>query len=162
LGITFCGKPIGHGGNKICTQTDCEVASHTHCSLPTGFPCNNVVVIQASNGKEAYCKPAISAVNLGSNLERYLLEEKSKEAWEALLISLDKTAEATAEEMVTFEHQIEERDREFPQGMTPMEKQAKLDLLSPSLEAGFELNMVKLMDDLGTNNELMLSNLRDQ
>mmetsp|Transcript_25523 Transcript_25523/g.33294 ORF Transcript_25523/g.33294 Transcript_25523/m.33294 type:complete len:151 (-) Transcript_25523:1083-1535(-) len=64
--------------------------------------------------------------------------------------------------MVKFEHRIEERDREFPRGMTPMKKRAKLDLKSPSLDAGFELTMVDLMEDLGTNNEIMLSNLRDQ
>jgi len=53
LGGTFCGKPIGRGGNKMCLQKDCNVASHVEWAFPTCFLDNDVVVIQAPNGREA-------------------------------------------------------------------------------------------------------------
>mmetsp|Transcript_5676 Transcript_5676/g.8728 ORF Transcript_5676/g.8728 Transcript_5676/m.8728 type:complete len:153 (+) Transcript_5676:40-498(+) len=68
LGSTFCGKPIGRGGNKMCLQKHCVVATHLERSYPTCFTSNDVVLIQSQNGREAFLKPAVKASKLQPNL----------------------------------------------------------------------------------------------
>jgi len=162
LGSTFCGKPIGQGGNKMCLQKDCEIATHAERPYPTCFTSGDVVLIQAPNGHEAFLKPAVYAGKLQPNLERYLQEERSKESWESLLTNLDKTENVTSEEMANFENRIDTREREYPLGVTPLKKRVKLDLNSPTLDAGFEVTVLDLVDDLGANDSMVLSNLREQ
>jgi len=43
-----------------------------------------------------------------------------------------------------------------------MKKRVKLDLNSPTLEAGFKVTVLDLVDDLGLNDSMVLSNLREQ
>mmetsp|Transcript_15992 Transcript_15992/g.24205 ORF Transcript_15992/g.24205 Transcript_15992/m.24205 type:complete len:232 (-) Transcript_15992:796-1491(-) len=158
----YCGKPIGRGGNKICLQKHCDVTSHLERDYPTSFTSNDIVLIWASNGREAFLKPSVEARKLQPNLERYLQEERSKESWETLLTNLDKAENVTSEEMANFEDRIDTRERDYPLGVTPLKKRKKLDLNSPTLDAGFEVTVLDLVDDLGVNDSMVLSNLREQ
>eukprot|EP00546_Thalassionema_frauenfeldii_P013470 CAMPEP_0178911166 /NCGR_PEP_ID=MMETSP0786-20121207/9531_1 /TAXON_ID=186022 /ORGANISM="Thalassionema frauenfeldii, Strain CCMP 1798" /LENGTH=377 /DNA_ID=CAMNT_0020583557 /DNA_START=281 /DNA_END=1414 /DNA_ORIENTATION=- len=146
----------------MCLQKDCEIATHAERPYPTCFTSGDVVLIQAPNGHEAFLKPAVYAGKLQPNLERYLQEERSKESWESLLTNLDKTENVTSEEMANFENRIDTREREYPLGVTPLKKRVKLDLNSPTLDAGFEVTVLDLVDDLGANDSMVLSNLREQ
>jgi hypothetical protein len=106
-----------------------------------------------------YAKPARDC---GNALETYLSDERSIESWESLLFSIlkaethDKNEEAISE----LAQWIEENHDDAPLGVTPLKKRPKLEIRSPALDAGYELTLMDLEEDLGTSPDLVLANLR--
>lgn len=162
LGSVFCGSDIGKGGNKICYRQDCDVASHQMRPTSKHFPEDNMVFICSPARDLIYSKPSVPASKFGDNLERYLAEERPKESWKTLLTSLAKSEQASTEDLERLANHLHGRERSLPQRLAPLKKRTKLDIDSPTLDAGFEVTLMDLLPDLGSTDSLMLSNLRLQ
>lgn len=163
LGLIHCGGPIGKGGNKICFRKDCSVASHELKMRSLAFADDDMVFICSSGGDVIFDKPAVPARRFGENIERHLGETRSKKSWVTLLMSMLNQRDALAKSDVKkLSERLENHDRTLPQGMTPLKKKPKLETSSLSLEAGFELTLVDLLQDLGSTNEMIMLNLRVQ
>jgi hypothetical protein len=68
----------------------------------------------------------------------------------------DKMEEA----MYNLSKRIEASEDDAPMGITPLKKRPKLEIRSLALEAGFELTLMDLEEDLVTTPDLVVSNIR--
>jgi hypothetical protein len=106
----------------------------------------NAVFIEASS-KGVYIDPVVPITYFGSKLSRYLSERRPLAAWEALLrgmIAEGKPNGPDPDDLDAFfkrscQDAVDER-----LGKTPFKKRPKLDISSPTLDAGYEVTMPEL------------------
>ena len=142
LGVSFCGGVIGKGGHKMCVMTDCIVG--THVGRKAVFPpledgSDEAVFIVSnntggsSNIQSVHLSPCVGTLKLGTNLDRYLLEEKREVLdWETLFNGINARV-AGREGQVNeedFEQILRKLDGDLAVGMTPFKKRPKLEVVS--------------------------------
>jgi hypothetical protein len=164
-----CGGTIGKACNKMCVVRGCTTSAHQLRPIHVDFPSTALVFIsaQGSSGDgvtSVFVTPFVTASDFGDILETYLNDDRPRESWETLLCSISKAepqdkTEATISKLASM---IENNDDEAPRGDTPLKKRPELEVRSPALDAGFELTLMELEEDLGTTTEIVITNIRQE
>jgi hypothetical protein len=97
----------------------------------------------------------------------YLNDERPRSpSWETMLLCSIAKADPLDKNLETinrlFDLTIETNDEEAPFRVTPMKKRKKLDIRSPALDAGFELILIDLDEDLGESTDVVIANILRQ
>jgi hypothetical protein len=166
IGSAFCGGCIGteSKGRKMCIDPNYTIAKHAENKIDlTDIGYASVLLIRTSNtaSKPAvHVEPCLPALSLRPNKERYKSELRSVEAWNTLFRGLIASEDSPSEKAIDLlASRIDGRRLDSKFGVTPLKKRAKLDVLSPALEANYEVTMQEIASQLGEDPQTILSNV---